>query len=39
LIHADNRASLRVAEKLGFRALRRRDYRDYPAILFDRGLD
>ena len=39
LIHADNEASLRVAEKLGFRELRRRDYRDYPAVLFERGLD
>jgi RimJ/RimL family protein N-acetyltransferase len=39
LIHAENKASLRVAEKLGFRAMRRRDYRGYPAILLDRGLD
>ncbi len=39
LIHADNGASLRVAEKLGFRPMRQRDYRGYPAILLERDLD
>lgn len=36
LIHIDNQASLRVANKLGFRFYRRHDYRDYPAGLFCR---
>ena len=36
LIHIDNQASLRVANKLGFRFYRRHDYRDYPAGLFRR---
>ena len=36
LIHIDNQASLRVANKLGFRFYRRHEYRDYPAGLFRR---
>ncbi|MDP8994867.1 MAG: GNAT family N-acetyltransferase [Pseudomonadota bacterium] len=36
LIHDANRASLRVAEKLGYREFDRREYRGYPAILFAR---
>ncbi|HYJ29571.1 MAG TPA: GNAT family N-acetyltransferase [Allosphingosinicella sp.] len=36
LIHQDNEASLRVADKLGYREFRRCDYRGYPAILFER---
>ena len=36
LIHIENQASLRVANKLGFRFYRRHDYRDYPAGLFCR---
>jgi len=36
LIHEKNAASLRVAEKLGYREFERRDYRGYPAILFER---
>jgi RimJ/RimL family protein N-acetyltransferase len=36
LIHEANAPSLRVADKLGYRELRRRRYRGYPAILFER---
>lgn len=36
LIHEDNRASLRVAEKLGYRPFHRRAYRGYPATLLER---
>ena len=36
LIHEQNATSLRVAEKLGYREFERRDYRGYPAILFER---
>jgi len=37
LIHGDNRPSLRVAEKLGFRMMRRCEYRGYEAGLFEKG--
>lgn len=37
LIHEENNASLRVAEKLGFRPFDERIYRDYPAILPERS--
>lgn len=37
LIHAENAPSLRVAQKLGYRELGRREYRGYPAILFERS--
>lgn len=37
LIHAQNLASLRVADKLGYREFERVQYRGYPAILFERG--
>jgi RimJ/RimL family protein N-acetyltransferase len=36
LIHTANAASLRVAEKLGYRAFRGLDYRGYPALLHER---
>ena len=36
LIHEQNTTSLRVAEKLGYSEFERRDYRGYPAILFER---
>lgn len=36
LIHEANESSLRVADKLGYRELRRCRYRGYPAILFAR---
>ncbi|HEX2762299.1 MAG TPA: GNAT family N-acetyltransferase [Allosphingosinicella sp.] len=36
LIHEANLPSLKVAEKLGFKLLRRVTYRGYPAILFRR---
>jgi RimJ/RimL family protein N-acetyltransferase len=37
LIHEANLASIRVAEKLGYREFARRVYRDYPAILLERA--
>lgn len=37
LIHAENAPSLRVAEKLNFRATGERIYRGYSALLFERG--
>ena len=36
LIHAGNIASLRVAEKIGYRIFAVQNYRDYPAFLFER---
>ena len=36
LIHRDNGASLRVAEKLGYAPFRTCDYKGYPAIMFER---
>lgn len=36
LIHSGNAASLRVADKLGYRATGECTYRDYPAITFER---
>ena len=36
LIHSGNAASLRVAEKLGYRAMGACTYRDYPARTFER---
>ena len=36
LIHTDNTASLRVAEKLGYKAFAECQYRGYDAILFER---
>jgi RimJ/RimL family protein N-acetyltransferase len=36
LIHAENAASIRVAEKLGYAPFGECVYRDYPAILFER---
>ncbi|HEX8216864.1 MAG TPA: GNAT family N-acetyltransferase [Allosphingosinicella sp.] len=36
LIHEENFSSLRVAGKLGYREFGRREYRGYPAILFER---
>jgi RimJ/RimL family protein N-acetyltransferase len=36
LIHAENRASIRVAEKLGFTPFAACTYRDYPALSFER---
>lgn len=36
IIHAGNAASLRVAAKLGYVATGEREYRGYPAILFER---
>ena len=39
LIHAGNSASLRVAAKLGYRSFAIRNYRNYPAFLFERGRD
>jgi RimJ/RimL family protein N-acetyltransferase len=36
LIHAGNRASLKVAAKLGYAAFGRLRYRGYPALLFER---
>lgn len=36
LIHEANAPSLRVADKLGYKELRRCRYRGYPAILFER---
>ena len=37
VIHAGNIASLRVAEKLGYRSFAARPYRGYPAFLLERG--
>ena len=39
LIHAENAPSLRVAAKLGYRAFAEREYRGYPALLFERRAD
>ena len=39
LIHVDNEPSLRVAEKLGYRAVGELDYRGYPARTFRRSAD
>ena len=39
LIHADNVASLRVADKLGYARFGETTYRDYPALLFERMRD
>jgi len=36
LIHPENRASLRVAEKCGYRELQRTTYKDHATILFER---
>jgi len=36
LIHPENGASIRVAEKCGFRECARTTYKDFPAILFER---
>lgn len=36
LIHAENAASIRIAEKLGYRAFEERIYRGYRALLFER---
>ena len=36
VIHGENRKSIRVAEKLGYRAFARRTYRGFEAILFER---
>ena len=36
IIHVDNAASIRVAEKLGYRPLGDCTYRDYPALTFER---
>ena len=36
VIHGENRKSIRVAEKLGYRAFARRKYRGFEAILFER---
>lgn len=36
LIHADNEASLCVAEKLGYRRMREREYRGYSAVQMER---
>jgi RimJ/RimL family protein N-acetyltransferase len=38
LIHPDNRASLRVAEKCGFEESLRTTYKGHPTILLNRGL-
>jgi RimJ/RimL family protein N-acetyltransferase len=37
LIHPENAASIRLAEKYSYRELRRTSYRDRPAIVFSRG--
>ena len=37
LVHCENRASLRVADKLGYSAFAERKYRGYPALLLARG--
>jgi RimJ/RimL family protein N-acetyltransferase len=37
LIHPENAASIRLAEKHSYRELRRTSYRDRPAIVFSRG--
>ncbi|GER01553.1 N-acetyltransferase [Iodidimonas gelatinilytica] len=39
LIHPDNRASLRVAEKAGFKNPVERCYRDQPTVVLSRGMD
>ena len=39
IVHAGNIASLRVAAKLGYFATDEREYRGYPAILFERRCD
>jgi RimJ/RimL family protein N-acetyltransferase len=36
LIHPDNAASIRVAQKCGFREWRRATYRSEPTIVFER---
>jgi RimJ/RimL family protein N-acetyltransferase len=36
LIHEDNWISLRLAETLGYRPFERREYKGYPAVLFER---
>lgn len=36
IVHSRNLASLRVAEKLGFRAFKRSEFRGYPAVFFER---
>jgi RimJ/RimL family protein N-acetyltransferase len=36
LIHEENRSSLRVAEKLGYRRFTLQTYRGYPAVLLER---
>jgi RimJ/RimL family protein N-acetyltransferase len=36
LVHHQNRASIRVAEKLGYRSFAQRTYRGFDAILFER---
>lgn len=37
LIHEQNAPSLKVASKLGYQVFDRREYRKYPALLFDRN--
>jgi RimJ/RimL family protein N-acetyltransferase len=37
LIHPENAASIRLAEKYSYKELRRTSYRDRPAIVFSRG--
>lgn len=37
LIHSQNRASVRVAQKLGYTSFAERSYRGYSAVLFERG--